>query len=122
MFSTVTVFMTRGLQTFRNRVHIHQGLPTEEMLKAQQKPLLLVLDDLMIDAKSDYLEMLFTRGSHHYNISVVFVTQNIFSKDSKTARNNAHYVVLLRNPRPAGNKNLGLTTVPTTPCFLPRSL
>lgn len=79
-------------------VETHFGLPTEKMVRDRQKPLLLILDDLMLEAKSDFLDLLFTRGSHHWDVSIMFITQNMFEKSLKTARNNAHYLVLLRNP------------------------
>lgn len=90
-------------------IEVHQGLPSEELLKSKQRPLLLILDDLMIEAKSKFLTKLFTRDSHHQNISVLFITQNMFDKEMRTARNNAHYIVLMRNP--AGElqiRNLGI--------------
>lgn len=74
------------------------GLPTEKIIRERPKPLLLILDDLMMEAKSDFLDLLFTRGSHHWGVSIVFITQNMFEKSLKTARNNSHYLVLLRNP------------------------
>jgi hypothetical protein len=74
------------------------GLPTEKVIRERSKPLLLILDDLMMEAKSDFLDLLFTRGSHHWGVSIVFITQNMFEKSLKTARNNSHYLVLLRNP------------------------
>lgn len=79
-------------------VETYFGLPTEQMIRQRQKPMLLVLDDLMMEAKSDFLDLLFTRGSHHWGVSILFITQNMFEKSMKTARNNAHYLVLLRNP------------------------
>lgn len=63
---------------------------------------LVVLDDLLtewIDNK-DALH-LFTRGSHHRNISVIFLTQNIFQQ-GKYARSkslNSHYLVMFNNLR-----------------------
>jgi hypothetical protein len=42
---------------------------------------------------------LFTKGSHHRNISVIHITQNIFhlSKHCRDISVNDKYVVLLRN-------------------------
>jgi len=83
------------------------------MIKEKSKPLLLILDDLMIEAKSGFMDLLLTRGSHHWGVSIVFVTQNMFEKSLKTARNNAHYLILLRNP--AGQlqiRNLGVQLFP----------
>ncbi|KAH7693406.1 Protein Y57G11C.18 [Aphelenchoides avenae] len=79
-------------------VETYFGLPIEQMIRQRQKPMLLILDDLMMEAKSDFLDLLFTRGSHHWGVSILFITQNMFEKSMKTARNNAHYLVLLRNP------------------------
>ena len=47
---------------------------------------------------------LFTKGSHHRNLSVVFITQNLFhqGKKMRTISLNAHYFVLFKNPRDAG--------------------
>ena len=40
---------------------------------------ILVFDDLMTEAKCDQrIADLFTKGSHHRNISVVYLTQNLF--------------------------------------------
>lgn len=89
--SNVLVMEQKGVET-------HFGLPTESMIRERQKPLLLILDDLMLEAKSDFMDLLFTRGSHHWSVSIIFITQNMFEKSLKTARNNAHYIVLLRNP------------------------
>ena len=46
---------------------------------------------------------LFTKGSHHKNASVIFLTQNIFhqNKHSRTINLNAHYLVMFRNVRDA---------------------
>ena len=44
---------------------------------------------------------LFTVGSHHRNISVIFLTQNIYEK-GKYARSislNSHYLILFKNRR-----------------------
>ena len=69
---------------------------------------LIVLDDLMsecIDNKN--ILQLFTIGSHHKNISVIFLTQNIFckGKHSRSINLNSHYLILFRNPRDASQIN-----------------
>jgi hypothetical protein len=59
----------------------------------------VVLDDLMAEgSKSKDLSTLFTRGVHHWGISLVFIVQNIFLGGLRTARINAHYLVLFKNP------------------------
>ena len=44
---------------------------------------------------------LFTRGSHHRNLSVIYIVQNIFhlGKGSRSISLNSHYLVLFKNPR-----------------------
>ena len=66
-----------------------------------EKRKLLILDDLMRESSSDFILDLFTKGSHHKNISVIFVTQNVFHK-GKAQRDislNTKYLVLSKNPR-----------------------
>ena len=63
---------------------------------------LIILDDLQDEvSNSKAVEKLFTRESHHKNLSVVYINQNIFycGKNSRTIALNTHYTVLFRNPR-----------------------
>jgi hypothetical protein len=63
---------------------------------------LLILDDLMRVATDNNNVMdIFTKGSHHKNISVILITQNLFSKGryTRTLSLNSHYIVLFKNPR-----------------------
>ena len=82
------------------KIITHSGLPNEERIReqARDRKLLLILDDLMISMKSTFLDTLFTLGSHNWGVSVILVTQHLFGKELRMARNNAHYIVLLRNP------------------------
>ena len=62
---------------------------------------LLIFDDLMTEAKCDQrIADLFTKGSHHRNISIVYLTQNLFPQ-GKACRDialNTQYLVLFNNP------------------------
>ena len=56
----------------------------------------------MIDASKDKrIVNLFTRGSHHRNLSVIYIVQNLFHqrKGSRSISQNSHYLVLFKNPR-----------------------
>lgn len=81
---------------------LHQGCPNEEQVQqwAQSADgrLLLVLDDLIGSIRPAFLDTLFTRGSHNWGVSVVLVTQHLFNRELRVARNNSHYIVLMRNP------------------------
>ena len=47
------------------------------------------------------ISSLFTKGSHHRNISVIYIVQNLFDQHKlhRTISLNAHYLVVFKNPR-----------------------
>ena len=62
----------------------------------------MVLDDLMMDAaNSDEVVHLMCVGSHHHNITVIHILQNLFQKGKsmRTASINCHYFILMANKR-----------------------
>jgi hypothetical protein len=80
-------------------VELVEGLPDIAMLKAtSDQPKLVVCDDLMSQAKKTDLTTLFSRGSHHWNLSIIHIVQNLFFDGLRTARINAHYLILMKNP------------------------
>ena len=63
---------------------------------------LLILDDLMSNAsQSKKVADIFTQESHHKNLSVILILQNLFFRGNqmRTISLNAHYIVLYKNPR-----------------------
>ena len=63
---------------------------------------MLILDDQMTEAgNSTSLEKYFVQGSHHRNLTIVFIVQNIFGKGKaiRTSTLNANYLVLYKTPR-----------------------
>lgn len=87
------------------------GMP-EEFTNKTNKPVCWVLDDSMSDQNKGVLNLM-TRGSHHQNISVIFITQNIFhqGKYSRDISLNFSHLCIMNNPR---DKNQF--------CFLARQL
>jgi hypothetical protein len=85
-----------------NNVEFHEGIPNLETFNDKEETL-LVLDDLMHEAKDDRVSKIFTKISHHNSVSVLFLTQNLFhkSEQSRTIALNSHYLVLFKNPRDA---------------------
>ena len=81
-------------------VQLHEGLPDLTIFKKnKEKAQLLILDDLMADCgKNDKLTTLFTKGSHHWNLSIVHLVQNLFFDGLRNARINSQYLVLMKNP------------------------
>lgn len=63
---------------------------------------LLVLDDLMESVVSDIqTQHMFTKTSHHQNISVFYLNQNMYcqGKCARSINLNCHYLVLFKNLR-----------------------
>lgn len=83
-------------------VIFNEGLPDISNFDGSQ-PVLLIIDDLMNET-NDTVANIFTKISHHRNVSVLYLTQNIFPKNkhARTISLNSHYLVLFKNPRDAG--------------------
>lgn len=64
-------------------------------------PQCYVLDDSMFETQNKSVANLFTRGSHHQNISVIFITQNIFHRGrySRDISLNFTHLCIMNNPR-----------------------
>lgn len=94
-------------------IGIYSGVPTEEIIQKQTKPALIILDDLLYSINERYLSELTTKKSHHQNFGFIFVTQNLFEKKLKVARQNSMYFVLMRAPNSAlAIRNLGQQLFP----------
>lgn len=83
-------------------VHLVEGIPDIAALKEDKDTRKLVIcDDLMqtlSKEKNSELVSLFVRGSHHWNVSIIHIVQNLFFNNMRTARINSHYLVLMKNP------------------------
>jgi hypothetical protein len=90
-----------GYEEMRGRVTFCEGLPDVEQW-GDNKPRLLILDDLMSET-DERVTKLFTKGSHHRNVSVMYIVQNLFgkNKEQRTISLNSHYLVVFKNPRDA---------------------
>ena len=107
-----------GYANLSNNVEFKEGLP--QIGDFDGTNTLVIIDDLMHEI-DESVSLLFTRGSHHKNISVVFITQNFFqaSKYGRTINLNAHYMVLFKSPRDATQVSyLGRQMYPGKPRFL----
>lgn len=86
-------------------VIFHKGIPDKfESFADYPNHTLFVLDDVMIKALNDpKVAELFTVGSHHMNISVFFLSHNLFhqGKMARTIGLSCHYLILFRSLRDA---------------------
>jgi len=89
------------LKTKMSNVEWHEGLPTKPYMD-DISDAILVLDDLMAaGVNNPALMSVFTEGSHHKNITVILLMQNIFHQGTKarTMHLNTQYMVLFKNPQ-----------------------
>ena len=107
-------------------VEFHEGLP--ENIQTQfntSHPNLVILDDLMADAsKDERIAKLFIMTSHHLNISLAYLTQNIFHKgtQSRTISLNADIILLTKNTRDKSQiQYLARQLAPDRPKFIQES-
>ena len=98
-----------------------EGLPSN-IREHLGKNTLVIIDDLMSEgAKDKRLTHMFTRGSHHLNMSVIFITQNFFhkGKEMREITLNAHYLILCKNRRDLSQiRHLGMQLYPKNFRFL----
>lgn len=81
-------------------IEFKEGLPSIDAFDNSNQ--LVILDDLMNETKdNEDILNLFTKKSHHRNISIVLMTQNIFCKGNcmRSMSLNSHYLVVFNNPR-----------------------
>ena len=87
------------------RVVFHEGIPDHSTLVQWFPPGgkgVMVLDDLMDEGSHDKRVLnLFTKHSHHQNVTVLYLCQDMFpvGKYAKSISRNAHYIVAFKNPR-----------------------
>lgn len=82
-------------------IEFHEGLPQVSDFSGDVNPKLIILDDLMSESSVKTVVDIFTKYSHHKNLSVIYLTQNLFhqGKGQRDISLNAHYIVVFKNPR-----------------------
>ena len=89
----------------KHHMLFYKGIPEALVLTKWFGPTkggVMVLDDLMAEGGQDKQVFdLFTKDSHHRNITVLYLTQDLFppGKFSKTINCNAHYLIAFKHPR-----------------------
>lgn len=97
----------------RQGINVYAGVPPDELIQQQPKPALIILDDLLYAIEERHLSELFTKKSHHQNFAILFVSQDLFQKKLKTARQNSQYIAVMRSPNAAlALRNLGIQLFP----------
>ena len=85
---------------------------------------LIILDDLMSSSSTSQKKQilqLFTQGSHHRNLTIIYIVQNLFDQgpSSRAISLNAQYIVVFKNPRDSAQIGfLAQQAFPKNPKFL----
>ena len=84
-------------------VIFHQGIPDDIEERFNPRVInLLIIDDLMTKCHSDErMTRLFSVGSSHKNLSIIFIVHNLFhyGREMRSISLNSHYIILFKNPR-----------------------
>jgi len=107
----------------KNIIEFREGLPRPEDYSTDPlSPKLVIIDDLMRESSSsEVIVDLFTKGSHHKNLSVILISQNLFhqGRGQRDISLNANYIVVFKNPRDRAQiRHLARQVYPDDPKFL----
>lgn len=80
------------------KIDFREGLPRGDDFPENAGPKLVIMDDLMAETDKNVVNI-FTRASHHRNLSVFFLTQNLFHRGQREISLNSNYIVVFKNPR-----------------------
>ena len=80
-----------------------QGLPDDILDSINPETRNLFIIDDMMGEKDGVVSKLFTKKSHHGNLSVIYIVQNLFQhgKEHRTTSLNASFLCLTKNVRDA---------------------
>jgi hypothetical protein len=81
------------------RVEFYEGIRGDVTFDPAEKSL-LIIDDLQLEARGEIAKY-FTKFSHHKNVSVFYLVQNLFHKspEHRAVSLNSNYMCLFSNPR-----------------------
>ena len=85
-------------------IKFYHSLPSDTMINswATNEQKLIILDDLMMEMGSKKnFDKIFTRGSHHSKVNIIYTVQNIFPKSQamRTISLQCTHIVLFKNSR-----------------------
>lgn len=124
-FERIILYYSEWQSAYRelgDDIEFREGLPQNSDYSGDPRPKLIIIDDLMRQSSaSSAICDLFTKNSHHNNLSVIYITQNLFHQDrgQRDVSLNSHYIVIFRNVRDRGQiQHLARQVYPEDPRFL----
>lgn len=101
--NSITSILPKINEEQKKKIEFRKGV-SDEYTNSNNEPCLIVLDDLMTESSAAKAVCdLFCRTSHHCNLSVILIVQNLFlkAKYSREINLNARYIVIFKSPRDA---------------------
>ncbi len=93
----------RKLKEYNQKIEFTTDVSTQlyESLSPNIRNLIIVDDKMTEAGNSKVMSRLFTEGSHHRNLSIIYIVQNLFDKGKshRTISLNSQYNILFKNPR-----------------------
>ena len=92
------------MQEILTNIEFMRGIPEkndEDSFFDLEKNNIVICDDMMsVTAADPKIADLYTEGSHHRNLSVINLTQNLFpiGKNAVTQRRNTQYMIIFKSP------------------------
>lgn len=99
--NSITSILPKINEKQKKKIEFRQGV-SDDYINTSNEPQLIVLDDLMNESSSARTVCdLFCRTSHHCNLSVILIVQNLFlkAKYSREINLNARYIIVFKSPR-----------------------
>lgn len=86
---------------YGKNVEFREDLPQSSDYANDSHPKLVVIDDLTREASNNAVVDLFTKGSHHRNLSVIFITLNLShqGRGQSDISVNENCIVFFKNAR-----------------------
>ena len=79
-----------------------EELPVFDDLPGGSEHTVMVIDELMEEVSKSKTAMdIFTKHSHHRNMTVLFLVQKLYGRTHRVISQNAHLMILFKNPRDA---------------------
>ena len=99
MYNVEQDFMKTWNRDENQSIHFIKGLDFQKL--DTSKPSMLIVDDLILSDKNKEIAEMFILGSHHKNISLFYITQNLFPNCPlfRLMSSNTHYFVLFNSQR-----------------------
>ena len=103
----IIYYFTEYQSIFDRYPHVifRQGVPKSDEIE-NMRNVLVILDDMMTEVDQKILNI-FTRGSHHREISIIFMVQNFFNKNKHMRTICTVYRYLQESARQQSNRTSG---------------